>query len=233
MPWHLDKNGNLTCTCCHGAGLVPCPVDHFVQPPNDEDDEGPFFMCGTCDFVVPPNGETDGKVHCPECDNGEREDTYDGPCDFCGKKNRTASDHTFPAHLHTLARERFRRITLRTCPNCFHRYQQELEDEYAPIADRKAFNELHQHKPVGTCDSCGQIEHLDIPGPDWYICVRCAPAWTPPDREQPAAGTDDPGCVADTPPPGWYEDPEHAGFVRMWNGTDWVGHPARPEHLLT
>lgn len=228
MPWKLDRRGQPQCTNCRD-GTVPCPVDHRRQPPNNNNEYGLYFMCPECDWAE-GNGES-GTITCPECEGYSRKDTYNGPCEFCSSKNRTASDHTFPEHLHPLARERFGqwRVTLWTCPKCFHRFVQELETEYAPIAERKAFNALHAHKPCGTCDSCAQVERLDLAGPDWYICVRCYPTWTPPIPQHPdPAPADD----VDGPTPGWYEDPEEAGFLRWWSGSCWVGGPTDPAHCM-
>ncbi|WP_419197967.1 DUF2510 domain-containing protein [Nocardia vinacea] len=29
-----------------------------------------------------------------------------------------------------------------------------------------------------------------------------------------------------TVPPNWYPDPQHEGFLRYWNGTEWTGDRA-------
>lgn len=256
MPWHW-KGETLVCTGpCNSTGWVPCPVNHDTAPDNDEWGGVPFFRCDECDWVRPDDfgentSEFAGKVRCPECGEGEREDTYDGPCDLCSKKNRVASDRTFPEPLHELARKKFRRIRLWSCPQCFHTSMQELEAAHRETAERQAWRVHHGHKPAGTCDNCGEIDYLDVAGPDWYICARCSPTWTPPipqqrepepdpvpqiepeSAEQEYTGSrrapDDP----DGPTPGWYDDPEHDGYLRWWSGTEWAGPPTLPEHCTT
>jgi hypothetical protein len=34
------------------------------------------------------------------------------------------------------------------------------------------------------------------------------------------------------PPAGWYADPEVDGYVRYFSGTEWVGGPTDPAHVL-
>lgn len=34
------------------------------------------------------------------------------------------------------------------------------------------------------------------------------------------------------PQPGWYDDPEDDGYVRWWNGHEWIGGPIDPEHAI-
>lgn len=186
MPWHLNGSEQVVCTGgCKFGGYVPCPVDHASQPPNDTWEGGPFFRCPECDWVIPDefhenDFELAGMIPCPECEAGARLDTYDGPCELCASKKRAASDHTFPEHLHTLAKARFGKTTRWFCPQCFHQAVTELEKEYRAGAERRAFLALHASKPASHCDICGNIERLDVLADDVYVCVNCSPTWTPP-----------------------------------------------------
>lgn len=90
MPWRLDRNGEPRCTNCK-TGYVPCPVDHQSQPPNDQDEFGPFFFCPVCDWTTTGENNPDGTIACPECLCYERKDTYEGDfteheCEVCEKK---------------------------------------------------------------------------------------------------------------------------------------------------
>lgn len=259
MPWHLNGNAQVVCTAGCKHGFVPCLVDHASQPTNGEWQGEPYFRCETCDWVIPDQfnenaADLAGMTPCPECEGGDRADTFDGPCDYCNKKGRPAAVHAFPAELAYAAQKTFGQTgDIWCCDPCHEKFLPELRQEQERIdtarqeqaqenAARQAFLAEHGHKPVGTCDICGKRGYLDVvEPPDLFVCTYCSPTWTRP--AQPELPPDEPadpdGYVsrhaADDQgnPPGWYNDPEHDGYVRWWSGGEWAGDPTLPEHCVS
>lgn len=249
MPWYTSRNDTIICTgpCSAGKfpGFVPCPVDHDAQPSNDVDDRDGslFYRCDECDWLVPdPDGEnkfeTAGMLICPECENGERTDTYAGPCEEgCNRRNAGAAYHDIPGDiLAVLTRKHGRvyRASVYACPKCFHkmctRYRSEYAAEIRAEEERLAWRILNENFPAGTCNICRTIKHLQVVdhAAEDYICVDCHRDWAAARAAPPAAAPED------EPPPGWYPDPEDPEqYLRWWSGTEWVGSPTLPEHIIT
>jgi hypothetical protein len=228
MPWHHDRDDNIICTGGCVQGAVICPVDHAIQPPNRHDENGPYFQCKHCDFLVPDlfgtNAEEGfGKISCPECDGGERGETYDGPCGWCHKRHRKAASRPFPQDIEQYGRREYNNGGLYACDHCYERICSELRTKYARQLSRQArrakavaYHQAHEGQPRAACDSCGNHDYCAIfdPENDIFICIHCAPQQT----QAPAAG--------------WYNDPEHAGYLRWWSDGEWVGSPVLPEHAI-
>lgn len=259
MPWHFRGAVGDTPIICTGVGCkggwIPCPVDHKAQPFNEEWQGETFFRCTECDWIEPDefgenSGELAGTKMCPECEGGERNDTYNGPCEFCGKKKRPAEPRTFPEELHALIKKKrlYHGKTAHACVQCFNGRVTELRTEYLEAAARQAYTKAHEAAgdPVGTCDKCKRIDYLAVTGPDLYACFYCTPgagAVIPSQRQAgqelaaPVATDIDPdvdgvdGEDFAGAPPGFYDDPEEAGYLRWWSGYEWVGDPVHPDHL--
>lgn len=250
MSWYMNRSDTIICTgpCSTNKvpGFVPCPVDHNAQPLNDVDDRDGslFYRCDECDWVIPDtDGEnkfqTAGMLVCPECENGERTDTYAGPCEEgCNKRNAGAEYRDIPADILAALRRKYGRATFRTntyaCPKCFHkmckRYRAELAAELRAEEEHLAWRMLQDMYPAGTCGICRNIRHLQVidHAAEDYVCVDCYPQWSA-DRTQP-----EPEATAQLSPAGWYPDPEDPeDYLRWWSGTEWVGPPTLPEHALT
>lgn len=102
MPWWLDKKGEPQCSAGCKDGYVPCLINHKAQPPNDEDEFGPFFFCPECDWTTTGENNPDGTIPCPECKCYSRNDAFTGDfteseCDYCHKKG--ATQRTIPTEL--------------------------------------------------------------------------------------------------------------------------------------
>ena len=247
MPWRLSRNDQVVCTgpCSTSkyAGFVPCPVNHKTAPFNgvDTHDGTPFFRCDTCDWIRPdPDGEnkydTAGMIVCPECCNGENNDTYNGPCEEgCNRRNAGAEYRPIPDDIRgALTRKHGRAGPPNTyaCAKCFHemceRYRRELAQEIRAEEEYAAWRARNAQYPPGTCGICRNIRNLQIIDNDAgvYVCIECHPQWAA-DQLAHTEPTDQ------SPPAGWYPDPDDSeNYLRWWSGTEWVGLPTLPEHIL-
>jgi hypothetical protein len=247
VPWRHKKgeDGPIICTGpgCRN-GFIPCPVDHASQPPNEQWEGERFFRCLECDWVNPdPHHENDydtaGMITCPECCAGERNDTYEGPCEYCNKLGVGAKYRAFEGLVarYQQSKSEYIRMSRYACPRCWQKTlkqeQREAEQWLAKAEAIKAENAhlkrlnderkaatdryLQAHK-LGTCDRCRQRRELAInePNLDLFICVLCAPASELAAAPAPARG----------PVPGWYPDPEYGpDYARYWTGNRWQGEP--------
>ncbi len=245
MPWYLTSSGRLICTgpCSLGKepGHVPCPTNHAEQPFNDVDtDDGtPFYRCDTCEWIRPDlygenKFDTAGMIVCPECENGERNDTYDGPCEWgCRKRGTGAAYRSFPDDVTAWLRKNrhYGLVDMWACPKCWHKKSTQILAEYAEHLANVQYHRDNADRLVGTCDMCRRPDYLAIgePGGDLFICVRCHPKWLAANTPQQV----DP-APAQQPAAGWYPDPEHPeDYLRWWSGSNWEGAPTLPEHVIT
>lgn len=240
MVWYLSRSDRVICDgpCATSKvpGFAPCPVDHAAQPFNDVDtDDGtPLFCCPECELVLPLlprqyRAKTDGMVPCPECQNGERLDTFDGPCEWgCKKRGVGAAFRKFPDDVADWLRRsrRFAMLDMWACPKCWHKESTKVLAEFAHAKEATEHRRVHGHKRTSTCTVCGEFDYLDVFDVDnqLFVCVRCHPAWAAEHATQ----------TADQPEAGWYPDPDNPGeYLRYWSGTAWEGPPTRAEHVLS
>lgn len=250
MSWYLGRGDRIVCTgpCSTSKipGFIPCPVDHAAQPLNDVDDRDGslFYRCNECDWVIPDTDgentcETSGMITCPECRAGERNDTYAGPCEEgCNRRGAGAEYRDLPDDILGALYRKYQRRSIATsryaCAKCFHNlcasYRRELAEELRLEAEHLAWRKRNLEFPPGTCGICRKIRNLQVIDNEAgvYVCTECYPAW-----EQ-AQHTPAPEPVADLPAAGWYPDPEDPeDYLRWWSGTEWVGAPTLPEHIIT
>ena len=195
MSWSVDKNDRIVCTGgCNEWGCIPCLIDHASQPFNgvDTDDGTEYYRCPECEWMIPdPYGENKyenaGTIVCPECEQGERWDTYVGPCDFCRSKKRLATSHKVPEHLRPFTKGRFSTSRWHCCPQCLFGYTTDLEKAKADheVAEAKRlaaeavekargdwYRDRHRaHRaagpPPGASEGCGRIDkHANSGGPN-------------------------------------------------------------------
>lgn len=250
MAWHLGRGDQIicdgACSVSKVPGFTPCPVDHDNEPFNDVDinDGSPYFMCHTCDWYRPDTYgenkyETAGMITCPDCQNGENEATYDGPCEEgCNRRGVGAVHRDLPADLTVALTRKYGRRPYRTsayaCAQCFHkmckRWRHDLAPEIRAEEEHLAWLLHNEQFPPGTCTICRKIRNLQVIDHENadYICTDCYPDWAA-SRAQPEPQPQ----LADQPAAGWYSDPDHPeGYLRWWSGTEWVGEPTLTEHIL-
>lgn len=82
---------------------------------------------------------------------------------------------------------------------------------------------IAQMRAAGFGEACELYERDVLRRQGVTTCMECGDDPNLPCR---TCGTDH------LPQAGWYEDPEHDGYLRWFNGVEWIGGPTLPKHAL-
>lgn len=180
MPWKINRDGELRCTVCKGREYIKCKAKHKKQPPNEIDNQTgePFYRCPECDWAE--GGDDSGTTLCPECEAGERKDTFEGDdsekyreCEGCEKDDVGAVIQRLPDEIIHNGVIPFPYPEWVACDPCHQQWIAEIRQDIVRAQQaQQGLAAAGGPVGVGTCDRCRTITDLAIVG-DMYYCGAC------------------------------------------------------------